>query len=70
MWVVSGNEFGSESGQYMVTNKALYGLKNSGAAFSAHVSEMLDTVGYKTRYADTGVYIHPSVNPYGIEYYE
>jgi hypothetical protein len=50
--------------------KALYGLKSSGAAFRAHLTEMLDAMGYKPSYADPDVWLRPAVKPDGFKYYE
>ena len=41
IWNRAGPEFGSESGTIMFICKALYGLKSSGAAFCAHLTETL-----------------------------
>ena len=46
-WTAAQPEFGSEAGLPMIIKKALYVLKSSGAAFRAHLTEMLDAMGYK-----------------------
>ena len=66
----AGPEFGSERGQPMIIRKALYGLKSSGAAFRAHLVEMLHDVGFNPTKADPDVWIRPAVKPDGTEYYE
>ena len=54
----------------MIIRKALYGLKSSGAAFSAHFAETLHDIGFKPTKADPDVWICPVVKPGGAEYYE
>ena len=68
--MVAGPEFGSEAGNNMLVIKDLYGLKNYGAAFSFFLAETLDTMGYWTSYAEPDLWLRPSVNPEGFEYYE
>ncbi len=51
-WNTAGPELGSEAGLPMIIKKALYGLKSSGAAFRAHLTETLDAMSYKPSYAD------------------
>ena len=65
-----GPEFGSERGQSMIIRKALYGLKSSGAAYRAHLEEMLHDIGFKPMKADPDVWIRPVVKADGTEYYK
>ena len=51
-------------------DKALYGLKSSGAAFRAHLAETLYDIGLLLNKADPDVWYRPAVNPNGIEYCE
>ena len=60
MWILAGPEFGSEDFKFMLVKKALYGLKSSGKSFTAHLSETLDAMGYKPKYADKYVCIYPA----------
>jgi hypothetical protein len=46
-WTAAGPKFRSKAGLPMLIKKALYGLKSSGAAFRAHLAEMLHAMGYK-----------------------
>jgi hypothetical protein len=70
VWTTAGPEFGSEAGKNMLVQKALYGLKSSGAAFRAFLAETLDAMGYRPSFADPDVWIWPAVKPDGSEYYE
>ena len=70
IWTYVGPEFGSERGQPMIIRKVLYGLKSSGAAFRAHLAEMLHDIGFKPTKADPDVWICPVVKPDGTEYYK
>ena len=69
VWAVAGPNFGSEYGKNILVKKSLYGLKRSGAAFRAFLEEMLDTMGYRSSYADPDLWLRPAVNPDGFEYY-
>lgn len=46
IWTVAYPKFGSRRGQKMIIIRALYGLKSSGAAFRAFLSEVLYDIGY------------------------
>ena len=39
VWTQAGPEFGIREGKVLIINQALYGLKSSGAAFCAFLSE-------------------------------
>ena len=41
IWTIAGPKFGSNTGKLMVVVRALYGIKSSGAAFIALLSERL-----------------------------
>ena len=56
IWTHAGPEFGSESGSIMIVKKALYGLKGSGAAFRAHLSEKLHDIGFIPTRTDPDVW--------------
>jgi hypothetical protein len=46
IWIIAGPEFGSKSGTVMIIEKALYGLKTSGAAWRALLALLLTELGY------------------------
>jgi hypothetical protein len=70
IYTFAGTEFGSEKGSIMIVKKALYGLKSSGAAFRALLSETLIGMGYCSTGADPDVYIQKATKPDGYHYYE
>jgi hypothetical protein len=70
IYIIAGPEFGSEEGSVMIIQKALYGLKSSGAAFRAHLAETLYDLSYLPTKADPDVWIRPAVKANGFEYYE
>jgi hypothetical protein len=70
VWVTAGPEFGSEAGEPMLVEKALHGLKSSGAAFRAHLAETLDAMGHRPSHADPDVWLRPAVEPDGFEHCE
>ena len=69
-WTIAGKEFGSDQGKPFIIEKALYGLKSSGAAFHAFLAETLDDMGFHSSHADPDVWMRPAVKPDGEKYYE
>lgn len=69
LWTVAGSEFGSEKCTVMIIARALYGLKSSGAAWRAKLTETMRTMGYVETQADPDVWIKRAVKPNGQEYY-
>lgn len=69
-WTIVGKEFGSDQGKPFIIQKALYGLKSSGAAFRAFLAETLDDMGFRSSHADPDVWLRPAVKPDGEKYYE
>ena len=41
IWTVLGKEFGKDQGKKTILVRVLYGLKSSGAAFHAHLSDCM-----------------------------
>jgi hypothetical protein len=70
IYTIAGIEFGSEKGQVLLVKKALYGLKSSGAAFRALLSETLVGMGYAPTRDDPDVYLQKAIKPDGFPYYE
>jgi hypothetical protein len=70
IWTLAGSEFGSEKGGVMIVEKALYGLKTSGAAWRAMFAQTLRDMDFVPTKADPDVYIRPAIKPCGFEYYE
>ena len=66
----AGPEFGRLQGKVLVVKKALYGLKSSGAAFRAHLPEILDNIGFRSSMADPDVWMRPASKPSGEKYYK
>jgi hypothetical protein len=54
----------------MIIKRGLFGLKSSGATFTAHLAKTLDSMGYKPRYANPDVWLRAAVEPDGFKYYE
>jgi len=70
IWTIAGPEFGSKAGTVMIIEKALYGLKTSGAAWRALLASSLTELGYESTKADPDVWIRAAVKPDGFEYYK
>jgi len=67
----AGLEFGpSRVGQTVIIVRAMYGLKSSGAAWHAHLSETLYSMGFKPSLADPDVWYKAACKEDGFEYYE
>ena len=70
-YIIAGPEFGNEQGSVFIVERALYGLMTSGAAWRAHLSEMLQTqLNFVPTKADPDVYIRPAYDKNGNKYYE
>ena len=54
--VKTGKEFGANEGKLMITVKALYGLKLSGAAWSNLLSSSIKDLGFTSSKAGPGLY--------------
>jgi Reverse transcriptase (RNA-dependent DNA polymerase) len=70
VYVRAGKEFGSDQGAIMIIDRALYGLKTSGAAFRALVAEQLWDMGYRSCRGDPDVWFRPAVTKDGYDVYE
>jgi hypothetical protein len=67
----AGPEFGpSNVGKTVVVVRAMYGLKSSGAAWHAKLSETLQDMDFVPSLADPDVWYRPATKPDGFEYYE
>ena len=70
VWVVAGPEFESEAGNNMLMRNTLYGLKSSGAAFSAFRADTLDAMGYRSSYSNPYLWLRLAAKLDGFKYYE
>ena len=70
VWLRAGPKFGHLEGKVMIVKKALYGLKSSGAAFRSHLTDTLDSIGFKGSLANPDVWMRPATRPTGETYYE
>ena len=69
LWTIAGAEFGSEKESVMIIAKALYGLKSSGAAWRAKLTETMKATGYVSTQADPDIWLKRAVKLNGQEYY-
>ena len=58
----AGPEFGALAGHLLMIDKALYGLRTSGARFHAKLADTLRALGFKPTYADPDVWIRDAGN--------
>jgi len=67
----AGPEFGpTRQRQMVIIVRAMYGLKSSGAAWHAQLSETLYGMDFKPTLADPDVWYRPAIKDNGMEYYE
>jgi len=67
----AGPEFGpSRVGQTVIIVRAMYGLKSSGAAWHAQLSETLHSMNFKPSLADPDLWYRAACKEDGFEYYE
>ncbi len=55
---VAGPKFGALEGHMMIIEKALYGLRTSGACFHAKFADTLRSLGFMPSYTDPDVWLH------------
>lgn len=67
---IAGPEFGEYEGYVVIIRKALYGLKSSGAAWHAHLSENLRLMRFIPSRADPDMWMRHATHGDGTEYYE
>ena len=70
VYTIAGSEFGPLRGKILIIEKALYGLKSSGAAFRSFMAEKLDSMNFKSSMADPDVWMRAAIKPDGEKYYE
>ena len=64
----AGPELGMDEGEVFILIRGLYGLKSSGAAFRAFLSERLDDMEFKSSIADPGVWMKEATKRNGEGY--
>ncbi len=69
IWCEAGTEFGSDKGKVMRVDKALYGLKSSGASWRAMFASTLSDMGYISSKGDPDLWLKARTKPNGDEYY-
>ena len=67
---IAGPEFGEYEGYTVLIVKALYGLKSSGAAWHAHLSERLRAMKFIPSRADSDMWMREATRDDGLRYYE
>ena len=60
---VLGPEFGADTGKHAIIVQALYGLKSAGAAFRAHLADMMRVIRYVPCKAGLDLWMRPEVKP-------
>ena len=70
IYIISGEDFGSEVGSIMIVNMDLYGLKSLGAKFRAKLAKVLYDMNKRILREDPDVWMRPAVKGYGFKYYE
>jgi hypothetical protein len=67
----AGPEFGPNNvRRTVIIVRAMYGLKSSGAAWHAHLSETLRSMNFTPSYADYDVWMQPATKADGFKYYK
>jgi hypothetical protein len=62
--IVAGPDFGELEGHTLVINKALYGLRTSGARFHEKLADTLRDMGFKPCKADPDLWMRPQTDHY------
>ena len=61
IYIIAGEEFGSEAGSIMIAKMALYGLKSSGVTFRAKLAQVLYDMNYRPSREDPDVWMGPTI---------
>ena len=69
VWFRTGPEWGEHEGKPVLIVHALYGLKILGQAWRTHFAQTLESIGFKSSYANPDVWYKAGVKPNGEEYY-
>jgi hypothetical protein len=68
---MAGPGFGPDKlGRPLILEQALYGLKMSGAAWHAQLTETLRSMNFTPSLADPYVWLRPGAKENGFQYYE
>jgi hypothetical protein len=70
VYAQAGSEFGDHQGRLVIIVRFLYGLKSSGACWSAQLAERLNDLGFRSSLADPDVCMRPGTKPCGFKYWE
>ena len=70
VWMKRGIEFGDMENEILIIEKAIYGLKSSGAAFRAFLAQTFDKIEFTSSVADPDVWMRPAIKSDGEEYYK
>jgi len=63
VWTVLGAEFGSDAGKSAIVVRALYGLKNAGAAFRVQLASFMRQMGYTSCKANPDLWYKAETRP-------
>ena len=63
VWTDLGPEFGVDAGKHTITVRALYGLQSTGAAFRAHLADMMCLIDHVSCMVDQDLWIKSEVRP-------
>ena len=69
VWFCAGPEWGETKEKPVLIVRALYGLKSSGQEWRTHFAQMLESMGFKSSYADPDAWFKAGVKPNGEEYF-
>ena len=70
IWMIAGQEFGTDKGAVFIFMRALYGLKLAGAVWRTFFAQALTRLEFKPMQGNGDVYIKPQTEPNGDRYYE
>ena len=65
IWTVLGSEYGPDAGMKIIFERALYGLKSSGAVFRAHLADCMRHVIYEPCRTDNDLWWKPETGMTG-----
>jgi hypothetical protein len=63
VWTTLGPKFDADVGKRTIIVQTLYGLKSAGAAFRAHLVDMMRVISYESYMAYQDLWMRPQIKP-------
>ena len=68
VWTISGPDFGSDAGKFMIVVISFYSIKSSIASLRAFLADTLYDIGYVPSTSDTDAWMSPAMKDDSFQY--